>query len=399
MSHQRAITLVFAVHGAVAGSFATRIPWIQDQLSLSPALLGGALLCPSIGAIVGMPMAGRLAHRLGERPAIQVLLAMWCAQLVLPALAPAPVWLFGAMVLFGVAAGMSDVVMNAHAVRLERHLGRSIMTGLHGMWCVGSLAGGGAGMVAAHLHIDARAHFAAVAVVLLGVGLVNGRSLFAGQAAAAEPAPRRFVLPSKAIAAIGVVGFCGTFAEGATADWAAVYLTRVTDAGPGVAAAGYTIFMLAMASARLVADRFVRRFGPVAVVRCGGTVAAAGGVLVVIARTPAAGIAGFALLGLGVAAIVPLVFTAAGNAARTPAEGVAGVATITYLSVLTAPAVTGWAADAASYPVAFALITGVIVVMTLLAGVLTVRGEPPAPTSAGQEKPVPPEKQPDPASA
>ncbi|MFI0445350.1 MFS transporter [Actinomadura sp. 6N118] len=392
MSHQRAITLVFAVHGAVAGSFATRIPWIQDQLDLSPGVLGVALLCPAIGAIIGMPMASRLVHHVGERPAIQFLLALWCAQLALPALAPAPVWLFGAMVLFGVTAGMSDVVMNAHAVGLERHLGRSIMTGLHGMWCVGSLAGAGAGAVAAQLDVDARAHFGVVALVLVGVGLLSGRSLFTGRAVAAAPAPRRFVLPSKAIAGIGVVGFCATFAEGATADWAAVYLTKVTDAGPGVAAASYTIFMLTMASARLVADRFVRRFGPVAVVRCGGSVAATGGVLVVIARTPALGIAGFALLGLGVAAIVPLVFTAAGNAARTPAEGVAGVATITYLSVLAAPAVTGWTADATSYPVAFAMITGVLVAMTLLAGALKVRDELPVPS------PVPQEEQASPAS-
>ncbi|GAA2580907.1 MFS transporter [Actinomadura fulvescens] len=379
MSPHRALVLVFALHGAVAGSFATRIPWIQDRLDLSPGVLGVALLCPSIGALTGMPMASRLAHRLGERLAIRLLLAAWCAVLALPALAPAPVWLCGAMLLFGLTAGMSDVVMNAQAVRLERHLGRSIMSGLHGMWCVGSLAGGAAGMLAAHLEIDARAHLGTAALVLLGVGAVSGRSLFAGKTEAeAAAAPRRFVLPSKAIAAIGAVGFCGTFAEGAAADWTAVYLTEVTDAGPGTAAASYTIFMLAMASARLVADRFVRRFGAVAIVRCGGATAAAGGVLVVLARTPALGIAGFALMGLGVAAIVPLVFVAAANAGRTPAEGVAGVATITYLSVLTAPAITGWVADAASYPAAFAMITAVLVVMTLLAGVLRAHGAPPA---------------------
>ncbi|GGQ40857.1 MFS family permease [Actinomadura coerulea] len=194
--------------------------------------------------------------------------------------------------------------------------------------------------------------------------------------------------------AIGVVGFCATFAEGASADWTAVYLTEVTDAGPGLAAAAYTVFMSCMAGTRLLGDRLVRRLGPARVVRCGGVVAVLGGALVVASRAPGPAIAGFALLGVGVATVVPLVFAAAGDAGATPGEGVAGVATITYLSGLTAPAVTGWTAGALSYPAAFALITCVVAVMTVTAGALNPRGggaagRPAAETSGRVEKAVP----------
>ncbi len=175
-----------------------------------------------------------------------------------------------------------------------------------------------------------------------------------------------------------MVGFCGTFAEGASADWSAVYLTEVADAGPGLAAAAYTIFMSCMAGTRLAGDRIVRRFGPAAVVRCGGSVAVLGGILVVAARTPWLAISGFALIGIGIATVVPLVFAAAAGTGATPGEGVAGVATITYLSGLTAPAVTGWTAGALSYPAAFAMITCVVAVMTL-----TVRRPPPRDTAPG----------------
>ncbi|MFF4617505.1 MFS transporter [Nonomuraea jabiensis] len=387
MSHHRAIAAVFIAHGAVAGSLSTRIPWIQEHLHLSPGALGLALLCPSIGAFVGMPMAGRLAYRFGNRAATRVLLALWCAGLALPALSPSPVWLFAAFLLFGASAGMCDVAMNAHAVLLERHLGRSIMSGLHGMWSVGSLAAGGLGALAAHAGIDARIHLGAMSLALLGLGAAAGRGLLpdtemttAGRGLLPDsgmtgsgrdaPAPRRFALPTRGILTIGLVGFCATFAEGASSNWSAVYLTAVTDAGPGLAAAGYTVFMLCMASARLLGDHVIRRFGPAATVRAGGAVAAVGGVLVVAARTPALGIAGFALVGLGIAVIVPLVIAAAGNAGTTPGEGVAGVASITYLSGLIAPAVTGWVAGALSYPAAFALITCVVVLLTLLAPVL-----------------------------
>ncbi|GLW07031.1 MFS transporter [Microtetraspora sp. NBRC 13810] len=370
MSHHRSIAAVFAVHGATAGSLATRVPWLQDHLDLGPGVLGLALLCPSIGAFVGMPLASRLAYRFGGRAATRVLLALWCVGLALPVLTPSLLWLFPAFLLYGAAAGMCDVVMNAHAVVLERHLGRSIMSGLHGMWCVGSLAGGGVGALAAHGGVDARLHLGAASLVLLVAGVLAGRDLLPDTAPADGPAPRRFALPSRAILAIGLVGFCALFAEGASANWAAVYLTEVTAAGPGTAAAGYTIFMLCMAGARLAGDRVVGRIGPVVAVRAGGVVAAAGGVLVVVARTPVLCVIGFAMIGLGVAVIAPLVFAAAGNAGPTPGEGVAGVATITYLSGLTAPAVTGWVAGGVSYPAAFAMITGVAVLLTLLAPVL-----------------------------
>ncbi|MFV2176604.1 MFS transporter [Actinomadura sp. LOL_016] len=368
MSHHRAIAAVFAVHGAVAGTLATRIPWIEHRLDLGPGILGLALLCPSIGAFLAMPTASRLAHRIGERPAVRLLIVLWCGVLVLPALAPAPGWLFAAMLLYGAAAGTSDVVMNGHAVNVERHIGRSIMSGLHGLWCVGSMLAGGIGVLAAHTHLDARIHFGLVAAVLLGAGLLAGRSLLAHRAAADAPAPRRYTLPNRGILGIGLVGFCATFAEGASADWSAVYLTEVAGAGPGVAAASFTGFMAFMAATRLVGDRLVRAFGPVRVVRYGGATAVLGGVLVVTARSPLPGIAGFALIGVGVATVLPLVFAAAGARGRTPGEGVAGVATITYLSVLTAPAVTGWLAEGLSYPAAFGVITCVVAVMALSAG-------------------------------
>ncbi|GAA4069229.1 MFS transporter [Nonomuraea soli] len=376
-SHHRSIGLVFAVHGMVAGSMSTRIPWIQDQLDLGPGTLGLALLCPSIGAFLAMPTASRLAHRFGTRATSRLLIALWCAGVLLPALSPAPGWLFAAFLLYGAAAGMSDVVMNAHGVVVEKHLGRPIISGLHGMWAVGSLAGGGLGVLAAQFGLDARLHLAAVSVVMLGVGVLAGRGLLAdGPAGAHVPAPRRFALPTRAIAAIGVVGFCGTFAEGASANWAAVYVTEVASAGPGMAAATYTIFMLFMASTRLAGDRIVQRFGPVTVVRLSGATAAIGALLVVVARTPALAIAGFSLLGLGVAVVVPLVFAAAGRTGATPGEGVAGVATITYLSGLTAPAITGWAAGAFSYPAAFTLVAVILVAMSALAGALRPKPAP-----------------------
>jgi MFS family permease len=381
--NQRAVAAVFAVHGAGLGSIATRTPWLQEHLGLTPGVLGLALLFPSVGAFLAMPTAGWLAHRYGGRLTTRVALALTSLALALPAAAPGLPWLCVAFALSGTAAGTCDVAMNAEGVIVERRLGRSIMSGLHGMWSVGALAGAGAGAVAAQAGVDARVHLGLMALVLLIVGGVAGRGLPEGRPDPGVQAPPRFAVPTRAVLAIGLVGLCATFAEGASSNWAAVYIKTVTAAGPGVAAACFTVFALSMAVARLGGDAIVRRFGPVATVRGGAALAALGGLVVVTSRTPAPGIAGFALFGLGIAVIVPLVFAAAGSAAATPSQGIAGVATITYLSILVAPAATGWVAGATSFPVAFALITCIAATMAFLAGALRPRAVAPEPVLAG----------------
>ncbi|MDF5756985.1 MFS transporter [Spongiactinospora sp. TRM90649] len=371
--HQRAIAAVFAVHGAVGGSFATRVPWLQEHLAIDTRALGFALLCQPIGAFVAMPLAGRLAYRFGGRATTRALLAMWTALLALPMLAPGPIWLGMVFLLCGASAGMSDVAMNAQGVTIERRLGRSIMSGLHGMWSVGNLAGAGIGAVAAHFGVDARLHLSVMAAALVATGLRVSRPLPEARPAPGEQAPPRFAVPPRAVLAVGLIGFCATFAEWGASGWAALYLKDVTGASPGVAAAGYAVFALFMVTTRLSGDGLVRKVGPVAAVRASGATAVLGGLLIVTGRVPAVVIAGFALMGLGLAVIVPLVFAAAGRAGPTPAQGVAGVATITYLSGLIAPPVTGWLAGAVAFPFAFALVTALMAAMACAAGVLRPR--------------------------
>jgi hypothetical protein len=64
-----AVGTIFAVHGAVGGTFATRIPAIAEHLHLTPGSLGIALFMPGIGSMALMPTTGRLIHALGSRAA------------------------------------------------------------------------------------------------------------------------------------------------------------------------------------------------------------------------------------------------------------------------------------------------------------------------------------------
>jgi MFS family permease len=257
--------------------------------------------------------------------------------------------------------------MNAQGVAVEQRMGKSIMSGLHGMWSVGGLIGSAIGAAAAYRNIDARVHLGVMAVVLAVAALLASFRLLPSRPAARDKPPR-FAFPTGPVLGIALVGFCAVFVEGSTADWCAVYLRQVTDAGAGLAAASYTLFALTMAAGRISGDVVVRRFGAVRTVRASGVVAVLGGVLVVLARAPAVAMIGFALCGLGVAVVVPLAFAAAGHAGPHSAHAIAGVATVSYGAGLAAPAAVGGIASLTSLPGSFAVITALAAMISIGAG-------------------------------
>nr|WP_233518477.1 MFS transporter [Streptomyces corynorhini] len=369
-----AVAAVFCVHGAVTGSFATRVPWIQEHAGLSAGQLGVALAFPAIGSVTAMPLAGAISHRFGSRTALRGLLALWTLALILPSLAPDLVTLCAALFVYGAAAGMSDVAMNAIGLETESRLGKSIISSLHGMWSVGALIGSAAGALAAHLGSDARLHHLLAALTLTVFGAAACQGVLDSRPAADEEPPPRFALPPRSALLIGAIGFCAVFAEGASLDWSAVFLRDILDTSPGVAAASTTAFALTMAVARLVGDKVIDRFGAVRTTRTGGVLAAAGGVLVVVAPHPVVAMGGFGLLGLGIATVVPLAFAAAARSGPNASQAIAGVATITYTSGLIAPSAIGAVADATSLVVSFGLVTLLACGLVAGAGVLRSGG-------------------------
>ncbi|GAA3308157.1 MFS transporter [Streptomyces cinereospinus] len=382
-----AVAAVFAVHGGVTGSFATRVPWIQDHASVSPGQLGLALAFPALGASLAMPLAGRVSHRFGARTALRGLLVLWTLSLTLPSLAPNLLALCLALFTFGATAGMSDVAMNALGVEVENRLGRSIMSGLHGMWSAGALVGSAGGTLAAHLGTDARLHHTLAAACLTLLGLVACTWVLDLQPAEDEEPPPRFALPPRSALLIGAVGFCAVFAEGASLDWSAIYLEDELGASAGLAAACTTGFTLTMALARMAGDKVVDRYGSVRTVRTGGVLATVGGALIVLGDHPVTAMAGFALTGLGIAVVVPLCFAVAGRSGPNPSQAIAGVATITYTSGLIAPSAIGTLAQATSLVVSFALVTVLSGGLAVFAGVLR-SGDRDRPKEAGGRRPV-----------
>jgi MFS family permease len=254
--------------------------------------------------------------------------------------------------------------MNANAVLVEERYERSVMSGFHGWWSVGGLAGSALAVLAAQAGLGAPLHFALTATLLVVVSLLASTWLLSHRPEPTLDKPPAFALPSRDVLPIGLIGLCAVFAEGASLDWSAVYVRDLLHHPASTAAATVAIFSICMAAARFGGDWVVRRLGPVTTVRLCGVCATAGVLIVVLAKQVALVITGFGLIGIGIAVVVPLVFAAAGRLPGQPGRNIAGVAGIAYGSGLIAPGVIGGIAHVSSLTVSFTL----IVVLTALMG-------------------------------
>ena len=376
--------LVFFVHGASIATWVPRIPAIKERLGLTEGSLGIAMLGIAAGALVTMQLVGPLLARYGSRPVTRVAAFANASLLLAPALAWNLPSLLVGLGLFGVSIGLLDPAMNAHGVVVEQRRGRPIMAGLHSMWSIGGLVGSAAAGLAARAGWDPLLHFTVAAVVLGTVAAVATRELLPAevdavpvpaeggdQALGAGGAASRW---GRAVLLLGLIGFCSFLAEGTAADWSALYL-RELGASPGAAAAGFAAFSLCMAAGRLVGDRLTSRFGPVRLVRDGSLVAAGGLGMGVVAGNELVAVAGFGLLGAGLAAVVPIAFSAAGNLGGPGGVGIARVASLAYLGTLAGPPAVGFTAQATS--LRFALLIPValcVLIATCAAGVIPAGG-------------------------
>ena len=379
---RRAIAVTFLLNGILMGSWAVRIPAVRERLDLSDGELGLALACIAIGSIVAMPLAGALTARFGSRAttALAAMLASIGTGTI--ALAPSLPALATLAFAMGAAHGSLDVSMNAHGVAIERRYGRPILGGFHAAFSAGGLLGAAVGGLAAGADVDARTHLGMVGAAGVIAAVAAARAYLPGVEDAAPREAPLFVRPPARIWVLGALGFACMLIEGASADWSAVYMRTELSSSPATAALGFTAFSVTMTGFRLAGDRLTTAIGAAALVRGGGTLAAAGFALALLAGSPATAVVGFACLGVGMASVVPNVFRAAGTLPDVaPGIGLAGVATMGYFGFVAGPPLIGGLAELAGLPTALALLVALAAFVAALAPVTR--------SPAGAAAPVP----------
>jgi MFS family permease len=351
-----AIAAIFFVNGFAFASWVPHIPTVQTRLGLDAGQLGLALLGVAVGALLAMPLAGVLAGRWGSHRVTLLGSLLFCGLVALPVHAPTLPGLVLSLVAFGAANGAMDVAMNAQGVFVERRMGRPILSSLHALFSLGGLAGAGGSMLALAAGLTPSVHMALAAG--LGLAVVGGAARWLLPAPAERTAAGPgFVLPRGPLLLLGGMAFLILLTEGAVADWSAVYLRHAVGADSHLAGAGYAFFSLAMAGGRLTGDRLVTALGPVPLLR-GGSLLAAGGLgAALVLHHPLAAVLGFGCVGLGLANVIPVLFSSAGRTPGTaPGLAIAAVSTMGYGGLLAGPPLVGLVADHLGLPLALGLL-------------------------------------------
>ncbi len=383
---RRATSAIFFANGAGFGLWAAHIPLLKDGLRLSEGGLGLALLALATGAVGTMPLAGRWAVRVGSRPTTVVAGLAFAGLLAVPPWAGNLAQLMLACLLLGAANGALDVAMNTHATAVERAWRRPIMSSFHAFYSLGGLAGAAtAGVAIGWGMAPAVTMGGAAAILAAAVGL---SSRFLRVRTPPTPTAAGFARPRGLVLRLGILAVLGFFVEGALIDWSAVYLVETVGTAAAAGASGYAAFSLAMTAGRLAGDRVAARLGPPRTLVGSATLATAGLGLAIAWPDPVAAATGFAIAGLGLANIVPVLFGAAARVPGVaPGAGVAMVAVFGYGGALAGPPLIGFAAEA----IGLRLALGSLVVAAALVGLLVpwaiTRSAPGAPGSGHTSRP------------
>ncbi|MCR6629755.1 MAG: MFS transporter [Magnetospirillum sp.] len=359
-----ATRLCFLAAGFAMACWAPLVPYAKARLGLDEASLGLLLLCLGIGSVTSMPLTGALVGRLGSRVVILAAGAGLCA--ALPGLALAgsmPVQALS-LLLFGASLGAIDVAMNVHAVAVEKDAGVPLMSGFHGLFSVGCVAGAGtmASLLALGLTPGAATGIAVLAV-LAALGMAAPRLLRHTSGGEASPL---FVRPHGAVLLLGALAFVAFLTEGAILDWTALFLIETRGFAPWAGGIGFALFSLAMTAGRLTGDRVVAALGGRRVLLWGGLLAVAGFVVLVAAPWAILSLLGLVLMGLGASNLVPVLFSAAGRQQAMPVGlAVAAMTTIGYAGILAGPALIGFAAAAVGLPASFVMLAGLVLCIPL----------------------------------
>lgn len=362
-----AVSVAFFLNGYIVGNWAPRIPVFKAGLGIDEAMLGLMILAFGLGSLLTMPLVGAgIAHdgsRRILRGAALCLAPCWLALTLAPSVPVAFLGIF----LFGAVAGGMDVAMNANAVSVERSMRRAIMSSCHGFWSLGGLIGAATGGLLLG-RLGPAAQTAVIVVVCLGLlALVWGAFLPDRTGPREERHPLR--LPRQALPwIIGLMALFCMIPEGSVLDWSALYLKAELGAPIEVAGLAFAAFSATMAVTRFTGDLIRDRFGAVRTLRASALVAAAGLVTAGFATSPALAIGGFAVAGLGIANLVPIAFSAAGNLpGLPPGVGISLVSFLGYSGMLFAPSMIGFVAHLTGLGPVFAALPLLYLVVFALA--------------------------------
>lgn len=360
---QYAVRAIFFFSGFGCATWAPLVPIVKQGLSVSDDIMGMLLLCIGIGSFLSMPLSGALARKYGCRKVITIASIIFIVILLAITQVNSVYQLVPLLLVFGSAMGLIDVVMNINAVFVEQASGRSIMSNFHAMWSIGCFVG--AGIFGIWLSLGLSPLMATIIAVLIMLALLSlcyGKLLPYG-AKEDEKESTLLAIPKGIIIFFSIIIGISFLTEGAVMDWSGIYITEVHGMDIALAGTGYSIYSVAMFLTRITGDYAVNRFGKKIMVAGGLFLSFIGFMLLVFASWEPLIFSAFFLMGIGLANVVPVIYSLAGNQTDMPSgQALAAMGTFGYLGMLCGPAAIGYISNATSLNWAFGVLAVLIII-------------------------------------
>ncbi len=354
---RNAVFAIFVLPGLAISTWVSRLPAARDILDVSPAQVGFLLFGIAAGSILGLLASSHVVARFGARNTVVVGMVTNAVGLAVAGVGVTVVSNFAVafvgLLIFGAAAGCTDVAMNVSGAANERALGRAIMPVFHAFFSFGTMLGAGLGALAEAVGVPIVLHFAIIAVVMV-IGALATRPFVQDEHVIGddgEPVPaddhantwrgRLSIWKDPRTILIGVLVLAAAFAEGSANDWLAIAMVDGHGVSNATGALVFGIFVTAMTVGRLTGVFLLDKFGRVPVLRGSFLLASIGLLIVIVVPNPYVAMAGAVLWGLGAALGFPVGMSAAADDPRTAAARVSAVATIGYFAFLVGPPVIG----------------------------------------------------------
>ncbi|EKK5571587.1 MFS transporter [Morganella morganii] len=361
---QMATRALFFVAGFASAAWAALVPFAKLNTGVNDGVLGLLLLCLGGGALVAMPLTGVLTTRFGCRKVMTVSVVLLSVTLPLLAEINHTGLLALTLIVFGMGIGITDCAMNIQAIIVEKAALRPMMSGFHGFYSIGGIAGAGAMSGFMLAGMGALQAAAAVMVICLLLLAFSYKGMLDYAWPSEGPA---FAVPRGAVLLIGIICFATFLAEGSVLDWSAVFLTEYRNVPESMGGLGFACFAVLMSLGRLTGDKIVAVLGRPQVVLWGALLAAGGLLLSVLSDNWLMALTGYGLIGLGCANVVPVMFSAIGRQTSMPqAVAVPAVTTLGYLGILAGPASVGLIAYRFTLPAALLAVVALLLLVALL---------------------------------
>lgn len=328
------------------------------------AELGAVLFMLPLGSFIALPFAGWIVTKLGSRMISFLSAIIYGGLLLMIGYCESAFALSIVLFFFGFLGDLLNISMNTQALVLQQEMySKPLMSSFHGMWSIGAMTGAIVGGIAMKAALTTREHFWIISILIAILATVFFFYLIVKDSPAKQD-QKLFAWPDRALLLLGAICFCCALCEGAMADWSSLYYKEALRETERVSTTGYTAFALMMALGRLVGDRFTGKLGYKKILMIDSLLIAAGLSLAILIPMPLLIIIGFGFVGLGVATIIPIVYSLAGKSkTMATSAALAAVSTIGFTGFLVGPPVIGFIAHEITlrWALSLVLVLGIVI--------------------------------------